>query len=682
MMPRPIAKSRPRLQPRRGRNPWLGCAPFALLASSAVACGGAPASPQAPASSAAPIASVALPPPPDLGPVTPPPNLVVSGTLPRLGASLSTVHGWTQLPMPQSEQITQLLTNDDANGGMGAVVDLDRPIDFALAVTGVGARLGTLVAVAAGVRDLDAAKAALGDRYRLVPGDNGALVIQGAARGRSPHGGGPDDDKSDDDRSDDARVCELAPSYGPSAWRLVCAWDRKSLAALGPWSTRGAPRATASTDAHVDVRMAPLKPTISEERRLFSILLGTMLGARTGLTGARELAQALGSDVTDFGMDLDTASLDVALSDPGGAATLTLRFGASTSALSRVLTANADRNGPPPPAFWQMPGDADMAVFDRGIPANELARARDLVLKVAADRLADDGVKDADRHVVVDGLGKLVSSAPMVLAAGADMDAIRKSLAAEKGLPDAADVADRREAARVSAEALVGWRVIEIDEPVAARADAIKAIAAAWPRVAAVYKAKGAKCIGIRTAPMPRGSSLPKDAAHYAVDVPMAEPIGGSSKAPAKAQGPTKPLVIDVFLVPDGARSWVGVGGDPALVSAKLQAAIAGTGDGLRSHAELATLKDATVGAGGFFTARSLPELAGQVTALGGGDASGFGGGADLFEGMSQLPHQMMTPIPFSLTSSSTAAGTVAVTLQVPRGTVDDVVVAATKYGF
>src|SRR5947209_6927369 len=94
-------------------------------------CGGSPPAPQAPAlarsSTAAPPS-----PPPDLSPVPEPKTLVASARLAKPSASLAVVHAWTKLPTPGAEQVTELV----ANKGLGPVVDLDRPIDVAIAVSG------------------------------------------------------------------------------------------------------------------------------------------------------------------------------------------------------------------------------------------------------------------------------------------------------------------------------------------------------------------------------------------------------------------------------------------------------------------------------------------------------------------------------------------------------------------
>jgi hypothetical protein len=583
---------------------------------------------------------------------------MVSVTLPRLGASLATVHAWTQLPMPEAAKLSELITG----APVGALVDMDRPIDFALTVQ--GSRHPELQgALAAGVRDLEAAKASLAD-YKLVPGANGTLRILGL---RKP--------AADSSEGGDERACELAPAYGPAATRLVCASDEKALAALGPWLTRGATRlAPPTADGHLELRMAPVKPLISSERPLLGLLLGTILGNQRGYSGIREAGTAAAGDLADFAMDLDDATLDLTLSDPGATATLNWKLSGSTSALGRVMTANADRNGPPPAVFWQMPADADAAFFDRGIDPKMVDRARELATKVLDDKLAEDGVKEGDRKALESALGAfLLTGAPFVYAGGVDLDAARKALAAEKAVPE---TGDRREANRVTAQAIVGWKVAELDEPAGPRIDALKALATTWGRVSAVYKAKGGRVVALRTAAMPKGVTLPKDTQHFVVEVPLGE----APDPKAKAKGTPKPLSIDLFVVPDGARSWIGAGGDAAVVAAKLSAAVAGSGDNLGSRADLAPMKNAVLGAGGFFDTRSLPLLAQQVGTFG-GDSTSFAGDGDLLEGVSQLPHQGATPIPFSFTAPAASPGTAVGTLQIPRGTIDDIMVLALKYG-
>ena len=178
------------------------------------------------------------------------------------------------------------------------------------------------VAVSAGIKDIDAAKAALSDRFKLAPGENGALLIQGVGR-RSSHEGGDESDSDGDEG--DHRACELAPAYGAAPMRIVCGMDAKSLGDLGPWLTRTAPRLPSTSDFHVDVRMQPLKGTISGFKRMFSVVAGGVLGEPSGVPGLRDAAISLGTDLVDFVLDLEKVSVDVQLSDAGAGLTATTR---------------------------------------------------------------------------------------------------------------------------------------------------------------------------------------------------------------------------------------------------------------------------------------------------------------------------------------------------------------------
>ncbi len=580
--------------------------------------------------------------------------------------------------MPQSDRVTELL----AGGPLGPLVDLDQPIDLAVAAAGKGMAMSGQVAVSAAVRDPESAKAALAERFKLVPGDNGVLLLRDIAHAPHP-ADGVDEDRSGDD--DSRHACELSPAYGSASTRLVCGSDAASLALLGPWLTRTATRAAFASDVHVDVRLEPMKATVREQKRLLSAILGGLLGGHLG--GVMDLGVAVGTDLGDFGLDLDGLSLDLSLADPGATGTVTFKISGVSSALARVMTANASRNGPPPAPFWQMPGDADFAFFDRGFEASDFARGRDLGLRVLTDTLAEDGVKEADRHAIVDAVGNLVSSAPAVYASGLDSDAVRKALAAERAIGDAGDLAQRAEARRAVAEALLGWRIIEADEPAAGPVDALKALASAWarPAVVAAYRAKWkVPPPALRVVPMPapgpsKTTPLP-GAQHFVLDtfLPALAPSPAKPGAKAKGAGPAKPLAIHVVAVPDGARAWFGVGGDVTLVVAKLAQALAGSGDNLGANPELASLKDANVGAAGLATASGISETVTQWAALLGSETLV---GAEQFDVSQPLPHLGRTPIAFSLTAKAGQPASAVASLHVSKGTIEDAVVTILRHG-
>jgi hypothetical protein len=663
----------------------LSAGGLALALASSSGCGGAPAATQAPAAPKPEAMVASPPPPPDLSPVPDPQTLVVSGRAARVGASLAVVHAWSKLPMPQSEQVTELVTSE----AIGPLVDLDQPIDFAVAVGGSGPKMRELTAISAAVKDPDRVKAALSERYKLVPGDNGALLIQGL--GKRAAKDDDDDDGTPDAVGDAERTCELAPAYGAVPVRMVCAFSPNALTELGPWLTRTATRAATTADLHVDVRMAPLKATLSGQKRFLGILAGGLLGGRSGMGGLRDLVSGVAGDVADFALDLDTATLDLTLSDPGANATLTMKLGGRTSELGRLATAHPERSGPAPAAFWQLPGDADLAFFDRGVDDAALAKGRELVVKLAGDELTDIGVKDADRKAIVDALGKLASPAPLVYASGLDAAQVKKAAAAEKGLGTQADAAERGEARRAMAQALLGWRIAELDEPSAKFTAALKELAAAWskPAVVAAYRAKSKDepAPSLHVAPLPKGVALAAGTQHYLLEVGPFEHEGmrlppappDKAKAEKKPAGARKPVAFHVFVVPDGQRTWIAMGGDEALVAAKVAGAMGSAGDKLSARPELESFKNTSLGAGGFVTARGLPEIAQQLPALFGMSSSVATEGIDE---AASMPHQGVVPIPFTVTAQQgSSPAPVVATLQVPRAAIDDVVAAILRHG-
>jgi hypothetical protein len=641
------------------RLSWL------LALSCPCACGGAPPAPEAPAVQARPPAAIVTPPPLDLGPVGDPPGLVVSARLANPAASLAVVRGWSGLPMPESEEVTELLMGE----AVGPLADLDQPIDFALAVTGSGVQVHELSAVSIALKDAERAKASLADRYKLVPADNGVTVLQKRAAK------GPHDDEADEDGDDKHRACAIAPAYGPAPVRLVCGWSPKALAELTPWLTRTATRTATSSDVHVDLRVQSLHPTISEEKRLIGTLLSAGLRPRLDLSSARELASTLAEGVVDFALDLDVASLDVLLRDPAATATATLNFSGRTSPLTRLAAAHPDRSAPAPAAFWQLPGDADFAFFERGIDDAELGRGRDLVLHVVDDALGEAGLSGGDRKPIVDALGKIASSAPMMVASGLDTDAAKKALVTEKALHDGSDAAAQEEAERASAEALVGWHVVELDEPAAKLLAAVKELATARdrPPVVAAFRSKDTLLPTLRPAPMPKGAALPAGSQHYVLETSF-HPRSSAGKA--KASAARKSIAIHVFIAPDGARTWIALGGTELPIASRLAAAMGPAGDKLSARAELMPLKSASVGSGGFVTARGLM----RPSAVPGSSIGGVASAIDRLDEMSRLEHGGKVAVPFSLTALSDTQITTSV--EVPRAAIEDVVRIIMRHGF
>ncbi len=654
-----------------------------IASLSLVACGG-PASPtRAPAvaGSASPVAIATAP---DLGVIREPIGLVVSGRFARPSVSLATVNGWSKRPMPGSEQVTELLIGE----ALGPLVDLDQPVDFAVATLGSGARMRELAAVSLAVKDPRSAEAALLTHHKLVPVGNGALLVEGL--GRAEYTGEPPEDHEEDD----GRVCELAPAFGPASVRLVCGKTTDALVQLAPWLTRTAVRAVTTSDLHVDVRTQPVQEALSTQKRLFSMVLASVLAERSGLSGARPIASSLASDLVDFTLDIDSIALDVASTTSGDAtAVATLRLTGAASTLGRVVTAHPERSAPPPAVFWQMPGAADVAFFGRGADDTDLARVRDLIVRAFGDRLAELGLNEADRQPVLNALGKLSSSAPVAYAGGADDDAVSRAVAAVKRLGAAPASADLAEARRATAEALFGWHILAIDEPSTRLEAAVKELALAWsrPAVVAAYQAHGRRSGSppvLRALPPTRTGPASAAASRYLLEVPLAdeEPggAGGSPSAGApradptpKSAGARSVLALHVLVVPDGTRTWLGVGVDDGRLAAKLATAMGAPGATLATRADLAMMKDATMGLGGFATLRGFSVAAQLMAVLSGTPASDR---AQRLRDVSQRPNQVGGVVVFSWSAESAAPARLAVAnVRMPRAAVEDLLAAAMR---
>lgn len=642
----------PRLPPSR-----LSChafvarlATFATLAALAVlalplvtSCGSPPApeAPVAPPQPAPPAAAVVLVAPPDVSEVPAPSTLVLTWRFSRPAASLGIVRGWSQLPLVQGEELVELLAGAD----LGSVVDLDAPVDFAVAVEGEGLSMRPLIAVSAGVRDPEAAKASLSQKYTLVPGPNGVLMIQ-SQDAQTPSGG--DDDSGDD--SGVKRACELAPAFGAPSTRIVCGEGSMAAIAmreLGPWLTRTAPRAAPPDDLSADVRMKPLRRTLEGFRSMGGVAVAQLFGSRS----AGDAAAALVSDALDFALDLDSAALRIDLADAQATLRSSLRFSTKSSSLTRMVLAHADGGAAPPRTFWQLPPDANLAFYERGMGPG-LDKLTHALTQLADKALDEAGLKDADRKALLSAVTKLPWTAPTAYASGLDSSAVDAGAAAARNPTGSTD------APATIARELSGWRVIELDEPAAHLASALSELsrAMARPRVAALLASdKGVAAPTFRPAAIPKGIALPAGSQHFVLE--EHELLGAKDVA----------WSIHLLLVPDGPRSWVGIGGNAALLASKLTGAIAAPGD---PRSDLTPLDHDKVGAGGFLNVRSVPEAIVQLGAIvADTNLEAFG----WLQSTGTLPHKGLTPVVYSFTASPDDSAAFA--LNLPRAAIEDAVV-------
>jgi hypothetical protein len=390
----------------------------------------------------------------------------------------------------------------------------------------------------------------------------------------------------------------------------------------------------------------------------------------------REFVSNAVQDLADFVLDMGSETIDISLSDSGARAELGLGFTGVTSTMARLALAGGGR-GPTPPAFLQLPGDAAIAGFTRGYDEAILAHAREVFLKVVGEALGEVGVDVADRKALVEALGKLgklIAPAASVYAGGFD-PAVVKSAA---GGGDASDALD----AWSLAPALAGWHVLEIDRPIADVRGSFRDFVAGWSRPGVVEilrgKAKGDSPPTLRWAAMPKGP-WPKDALQLVIDVAPPKALVLAAKTAAKKLAPPKPLLVHVLMVPDDARTWVAAAADEGVAATRLRAAMAGSGNTLGGRTDLASLRAASLGAGGFVTLRGFAAEGAALAALFGAPPKDV---TEPLAEIAQLPSHGMAPLVF--TGTPTSAGpmpSLVGSLEVPRQAIEDVLALVLAHG-
>jgi hypothetical protein len=601
-----------------------------------------------------------------------PPELVFFGRIAKPSEVLKVVGGWTRLPMPGSEVVAEMLTGDRT----GKLIDLDQPVDLVVATDSTKHAFSQNWAVAAAVLSLEDAKTALSVHYKLVPGDNGAIVISGL--------GGADSDGDDDGHP---HACSLAPAVGPGPGpgpaRLVCGSSDGALRALLPFLTRTSPRRTIASDVHLEMHSEPVRGFIGLGRTMMPGMLSSALGVhRQSDPAAADVIDGLTAEVADFGTDLDGLTIDAKLEDTSARLETKASFKTATSLTTRMLTAHADRVDLPPATFWHLPADSDLAFFNRGMDTKDLERPRDMLLKVLGHALEKEGLADSDRTAISDALSHLfTSSAPAVFAKGVDFAATQLAL---DSIDAAKDDAAKDTAMRAAVADAVGWWLLGIDESPARVQGALKEMASVWnrPAVAKLMKAdaKGSKPPILKMVATSGALKLPKDTTHLELTVfPEASSgPGGPGTAPkkgAKPAPPEKPFNLHVFAVPDAGHVWVAIGANEALMASKVRASMAGAPptDTLASRAGLEPLKDARVSSGGFVTLRSV--FTGMPDAVPG--AQGHRA-KRVYAALQGFADQGSTPIFTTVTSAApaadAAAGSVSSSIQLPKPAIEGIV--------
>lgn len=621
------------------------------------ACGGG-APPPAPT---VPKAVAVAEAPPDVTAVPEPAGLVLVARVAKADAILKTLGTWTKLPLPGGADMIRSIADDS----VADAVDISQPIDGAIALGGGKRDPKPLIAVSVPLKSFDDAKSKLAGKHKLTPGKNGDFYVEGIDRSEvEKHAPRNDDEEGDS--------CLLA--HASSGARLVCG-EREAIDTLSAYLTRTMPRQRWPSDLHVEVSLGAVREPLMQVRQALPVLARSMLGTSSPALAA--LVDSGVNELVDFVNDTGRMTLDAQLSDTGMHATMRVDFQKAQSFVAKLATSSPQKADAPPPAFFHLPADSDIALYGKGSDPKLFDHPKELIGNVAIEATEGAGMPEPERkavrELVVDRMLGLFTGS-LVYGKGYDQAAVDKALAARAAVKPG-DTGARAEAERVLSQQVLGWHLVQVGDPITKVGPILKDWASLWGRPAFVKWAKQqatSKMLAtMRIVPMPAGVTLPKDSVHLEIVMPQAD----LEEAPPVAKGkkiPRKPVVMHIIAVPDQGGTWLALGLDAKLLAQKAAVALSTapdtatlgkspSADALRdvkaSGAMLATVR-------GFLVFTALEHRARSPYAM-----------------LGQLPAKGTTPVVLTFASqppSETAPGGSAVTtLKLPRAAIEDVVKVA-----
>jgi hypothetical protein len=531
---------------------------------------------------------------------------------------------------------------------VGAVLDLEQPIDVAIVHEPGKADTDVLIAASAQLVDAPMTREAFEQHFTLVPIAGGMLRL----RAREPAADGPK-----------PMPCAIAPNDNSASGRLVCAGDESALRVLAPYLARTLARSTSTADLRVELFVDEAVSTFDHDDDSAGADASTMVK----LLG-RQFLHDVSSLVLESGFDGSEAD-----------ATLTVRMATGTSPLTRALLSHATPNGPPPEMFERLPQESAAGWYARGPDARDVQPLRTVFASSFRTFMTDAGYAKADADSLATLLGRMFfDGGAWTVGAGHRLD---PALAAVEAYV-AGGHNDQAIRAKARA-ALQGWVIAGVDEPPQKWIDGVRTLVtldnvktAAKPKQAEDLPRESTKLV---LTPMLASLGLPAGTLHVEC---RATPSAAWLAAQKKSVGHETPALAHtthVFVVPDGAMTWFAVSENPVLAATQAIAtlAIGGRSGQLRARRDLDGLRGETTSAGGFL---SIAETA--MLKVGGGSDDELRSARGVLEGLTSLTSGGMTPVPISVVSTAkpggpNEGGTLAVHLRVPASVVTELSGAA-----
>jgi len=611
-------------------------------------CGGSPptVAPTAPVAPPVVASAIAAPEPaPDVSPVPTPAGLGFTvhlahprATFQQLSSLLGSIAAiFTGAAKLDPESLIGLAIG----APVGAVVDLDQPIDLAVSDVDTPER-SPQIAGAVGLTDPVAARELLEKYYKIAQTSPGVLRLE--PRDDAPDGASP-------------RPCVLAPASSPDATgsrttRLVCGERADAVRHLGPYLTRTMTRLASHDDLRVEVFVRELHAPKSGKKELTP---GGWAAVDAG-AGTGDPTDKLFGELTDKLTD-DVGSVVLEASSDGAAVDVRLstRFVDTASPLTRALVGAGTPSAPTPAAFERLPRDASFAWYGRGATPSDLAPLRASLFDSLRTWLADDGYAPGAIATQLAPFERLaLTGGPWVVASGLRLDAARAALDAY------ADAGKTTEAARAKARAAMqGWVIGAVEEPSQGWIDGVRELvkndavkATGKPRRKRDPTKESTRLV---LAPVPPALQLPAGTLHVEAHVTQnPEWTLAQKKASTSVRDPVIPHTMHLFLVPDGARTWLAASEDAALAAREVRGSLAGAGDAgtLRARRDLDALRATPASTAGFVSVASLATMLQSDWS-----DDGLHKAREALLGLAALTEQGMTPVPVALAATHAVGG-------------------------
>jgi hypothetical protein len=441
-------------------------------------------------------------------------------------------------------------------------------------------------------------------------------------------------------------ACGLAPALGRAQVRVVCGDRRVDVENLLPYATRGLPlQSMGTSDIHVELRLAPIRDRYQQRLRQIKALAIPMALHELGLTDARlsrpitDILYALGDEVLDVVDDLDQISLDSRIVQNPDRVDLSteLSFTRAHSWSAQALATAAKSASPAPASLFELPRDSSMVNY---VTAQNPKSYENLVRRIIA---LVDGVL---AHVNVS------AKARDEFARSIDQfNASRTSAGACGAVPGSSD-ANASDSKVNVLEAFSAWQVCVYDQQPTTPLTGVLDASARIVADPGFRKVIDERALSFRKrAP---GAGLPSATVGYELTVDSAALVAAVAKiateAPAAPKAKDKkastekavPGHLQIYVVPDGSRTWLGIGTDDKALISHLAAAKKAPADArLGAVSGLAWLRSEPAIAGGFF---NLAYVMASVEKRARARGVLPGNKGDV---LATAPHHGQTPIPF-----------------------------------